>query len=146
MRASSVRPFILALGLAIAGCGSGDDLPRQAVGGSVSLGGEPLATGTISFQPADPSGVATPVAAVVKDGVYSVSRADGPVPGDYRVSISSPRPATPKAGRPAPKPDEGVEVPMTEAIPAKYNTKPELKAQVTKGGGNQFDFALDSAK
>src|SRR5438128_1674635 len=107
VRASSFRPIVLAIGLASVGCGSDDGLPRQAVTGSVSLGGKPLASGTINFMPADPTGEVTPVAAIISDGVYSISRADGPIPGAYRVSISSPQPDTSRPGRPAPKPEEG---------------------------------------
>ena len=40
--------------------------------------------------------------------------------------------------------DATPEVRVRETLPAKYNTKSTLKADVTKGGKNAFDFPLTS--
>ena len=72
--------------------------------------------------------------------------------------VSSPVPGKPaasaKARRAAPGvadtvsgagADDAVEEPPTrETIPIKYNTQSTLKADVTKGGPNQFDFPLST--
>ena len=40
---------------ALLGCGGAeDDLPRQAISGTVTLDGKPLEAGSITFDPADP--------------------------------------------------------------------------------------------
>ena len=67
------------------------------------------------------------------------------MPGKYQVLISSnvsqavPEPA--KAGMPGDYPPPPS---AKEPIPAKYNTKSELKADVTKAGPNKFDYELQA--
>jgi prepilin-type N-terminal cleavage/methylation domain-containing protein len=123
----------------LAGCGSAaDELPREAIVGTVKLNGEPLKEGRIQFQGSMPAG------AGVIDGDYSISRADGLVPGNYQVLIfgaiaeSQPAPAKPGMPGDAPPPKKGAK----EPIPAKYNSQSKLTALVTKGGPNKFDFDL----
>jgi hypothetical protein len=125
-----------------AGCGGADDdHPRQPVSGTVKFQGEPLKSGLIQFQPAS-ADASTAGGAGIVDGQYSISRAEGLVPGSYRVSITSlgaaatPLPAGATPGDPVMK--------VKEPIPARYNATTELKAQVTKEGPNKFDFDLKS--
>lgn len=77
-----------ALGLALfLGCdGAEDELPRQAVTGKVTLGGQALEQGQISFVPASAE-VGTQVGGAIVAGAYSLERATGPVPGTYLVRI-----------------------------------------------------------
>lgn len=126
----------------IAGCGGPtDELPRQAVSGEVKLGGAPLKAGMIQFMPTEP-GAATPGAAAITDGNYSMSTSDGLVAGNYQVSVTSaPAPATPPTtdlmpGDPLPPPKE--------LIPSIYNSKTTLSAKVTEAGPNTFDFDLNT--
>jgi hypothetical protein len=129
-----------------AGCaGSGDDLPRESLAGTVTLDGAPLPTGTITFAPsANTAGVEVTGADTIQNGKFSIGRDVGLVPGSYKVSIYAadkpPERTKPeKAG--AGKPSELAK----QLIPAKYNSKTELTAEIKKGGGNdQMTFALQS--
>ena len=126
----------------VAGCGGPvDNLPRQAVSGTVTLDGKPLERGTLSFQPE--SGLPTAAAVPIAGGQYSIPRAEGLVPGSYRVLISSTPQAAPTASRPPP-PGQATPPPK-ELLPEKYNASTTLSAQVKEGSANTFDFALESA-
>jgi hypothetical protein len=143
MRACAVLPVLLLL----AGCGSSDNLPREPVSGTVTLDGKPLERGTISFQPE--SGLPTAAAVTISAGQYSMTRAQGLVPGAYRVLISSTPPGGGIANNPAtgrPPPPGQPTPPPKELLQAKYNEKSILTAEVKGGAENRFDFELDSAK
>src|SRR5438046_9927844 len=67
----------------LAGCGGAeDDLPREAVSGTVKLNGAPLKAGTIEVRPAGP-GAANAGVAPTADGNYATARAEGVAPGKY---------------------------------------------------------------
>ena len=122
-----------------AGCGRSDDgLPRQAVSGQVTLDGQPIAQGMITFEPIDGSEHAA--SAIIQDGAYQIDRADGPLPGTHRVTVWSRRPT----GRTYPHPDdpERTVAQTVEAVPARYNLQSELSAEVVEDGSNAFAFAL----
>jgi hypothetical protein len=134
----------LAVALAVtalaSGCGSSDDLPRQAVSGSVSLGGKPLESGMIQFQPTS-ANETTAAGTAITSGRYAIPENEGLVPGKYQVMITGvlAPPAEVKVGLPG----EGrPTLPAKELIPTKYNSKTELAAQVTPGGPNRFDYDL----
>ena len=77
------------------GCaGASDGLPRQAVSGTVTFDGQPLAEGRIQFEPASAEAM-TPAGGEIKDGRYSIPRDQGPTPGDYRIMITSSAARTP---------------------------------------------------
>jgi hypothetical protein len=123
----------------LAGCGSAaDELPREAIYGSVKFNGEPLNEGRIQFQGAVPAG------AGIVNGDYSISSAQGLLPGKYQVLIfgamaeSQPAPAKPGMPGDMPPPKKGAK----EPIPEKYNSKSTLNALVTTGGPNKFDFEV----
>src|SRR4051812_8281041 len=86
----------------LGGCIGGDGLPRQEVSGKVTFDGQPLADGSIQFQP-DPTipTPAVPGGAVIEAGAYRISRQEGLVPGSYKVMIFS-HGDTPEAGAAAP--------------------------------------------
>jgi hypothetical protein len=131
----------LALGLSLAGCGRGDNLPRQALSGTVTLDGQPLALGVIQFQPSSPA-EPLPAGAEIKDGKFRIPREDGPTPGNYRVFINSsgPKRELTKAE------SSGEKMPglAPELIPEQYNTKSNLTAKVEADKDNTFEFALKS--
>jgi hypothetical protein len=129
------------LGLA-AGCtGSGDDLPREAVSGTVTLDNEPLANGTITFIPAAGAGGG---GGTIAGGTFSIGREGGLVPGSYNVAIY----ASAKGGdQTKPQQVGGTKKEAQvakELIPAKYNSQTELKCEIKKGGGNDLKFTLQS--
>jgi hypothetical protein len=127
---------------ALAGCGGGvatDDRPRQAISGTVTLDGRPLATGSIQFQPASAQ-ESVVAGAIITDGKYSIPRDQGLVPGTYSVSISSVESSSPPPGPPGPSgpPSQGPQ----DLVPAKYNTQSTLTVKVEPGNAKPFDFAL----
>ncbi|WP_435018056.1 hypothetical protein TA3x_005696 [Tundrisphaera sp. TA3] len=147
-RPSSWAPLACASLLAVASSGCGmagsDDLPREAISGKVTLDGQPLAQGVIQFLPASRNeGIAG--GATIEAGSYSVPRAQGLVPGQYRVTINSVKDGGASQAAPAdsPGPIVAAEVPK-ELLPPKYNAQSDLVAKVQAGQANQFDFDLKS--
>ena len=132
-------------GLSAQGCsGSGDDLPRESVSGTVTLDGRPLSTGAIRFSPSrnDLSGHAVEGGDSIKNGRFSISREVGLIPGDYRVSIFS---GNTTGQRPSADAGPGrIAKAAKELIPAKYNSQSELMANVPKGGLTDLRFDLHS--
>ena len=153
MKISSLSSRLLAVAavlLALWGCGGGDGLPRQAVSGTVTLDGQPLDAALITFTPLGAGSDSTSGAAQVAGGSFSISQADGLIPGEYRVAISVSKEAPVKPSRKVETDSvtgEEIAPPtsaLREMLPARYNTKSELKAQVTEGGPNRFTFEVAS--
>lgn len=135
---------LLAITLSAAGCSSESDdgLPREAVSGVVTLDGQPLAEGLIRFRP-QPEGP-TEGGGMIKDGSFSIERSAGLVPGTYAVYINASEKRGDKAqsGEFA-EPGGRVGRPPKELVPARYNSKTELKVEIKKGGSNdalKFDL------
>jgi predicted small lipoprotein YifL len=135
----------LALALASAGCGRNEGPLRIPVEGAISIDSQPLQSGVIRFIPT--GGTEGPAAAaMIEDGVYALSRDDGPVVGTHRVEIE----ATFELGfelddeqASARWASQGHSIPRNP-IPARYNTHSALTAEVTSDGPNQFDFTIDT--
>lgn len=126
------------LGLAVAlvtGCGSSEP-KRHAASGTVKYKGQPIPNGSVTFIP--DGGDAIMGAAPIKDGKYEFPAATGLRAGKYKVAVSYPDPKGTRAEAEAP----GASSDAKELIPAKYNEQTELKAEVTAGGTNVFDFDL----
>src|SRR5947208_1033001 len=68
----------------LAGC-SGDPQNRQEITGEVTLTGQPIEDGIITFSPVD--GQQTGDGASIIKGKYKIPREKGLSPGKYRVSI-----------------------------------------------------------
>jgi hypothetical protein len=141
-----VRFFLAGAVAALSGCSAPpDNLPREAVSGTVTLDDQPLANGTIQFTPSE---TATGVGggAAIQGGKFAIPRETGLVPGSYRVAIFSAgnggeaaRPQSPE-GRGKARSSHA-----SEAIPAKYNAQTELKADIKHGGtSGSLLFALKS--
>jgi hypothetical protein len=77
----------------VVGCGSDDTgLSRRfPVSGTVKYKGEPVPTGSITFEPTSPSG--RHATGTIENGSYTLSTlgasGDGALPGDYKVVIIS---------------------------------------------------------
>jgi hypothetical protein len=142
-RRISLTLFLTASGL-MAGCsGSRDELPREPVSGTVTMDGQPLADGAIQFSPAAGSG-STPTSgtALIEKGEFSIPRADGLVPGQYKVSIS---------GIPVPRETRGKSnfgkkkvALIKDPVPAKYNTQTTLTEEIKRGGATGLKYELRS--
>ena len=132
------------LGLGTVGCTDSSDvetLPRVAVQGVITLDGKPLPEGKLQFMP-DSSNPGVITVGEITDGKFSIDRANGPVPGKYRVMVSSvpvfkvkpgenPGGAPPKAG--------------SETIPKWYTTATsKLVADVDSGSPQSFEFTMSS--
>jgi hypothetical protein len=121
----------------LAGCGGQGPL-RLPLQGAVTLDGQPLPDGTISFLPVSTeNGVAA--GGAIAAGRYLISAGGGPTPGEYRVEILRMEPTGEK------QPDslgDGETDVLRNAIPARYNETSELRATVTAEGPNRFDFHL----
>jgi hypothetical protein len=134
--------FFLSLGMAAPGCsGSGDELPREPISGTVTLDSQPLADGAIQFTPVQ--GAPTAGGSPIKDGQFSIDREHGLVPGNYKVAVNaaskhteSQKPAEPGRPNRADRPKE--------TIPMKYNAQTTLTAEVKKGVSNYFKYDLQS--
>jgi hypothetical protein len=141
--------WMVASAALLAGCGGpSDEWERASASGRVTLNGEPLKTGTITFFPiGDTRGPAA--GGEITDGEYSIDDAAGPVVGTNLVQIRSVQ----KTGRMVESPTaveaDGPHVEgrlveeYAEAVPPRYNTYSELERQV-RPESNQFDFELTS--
>jgi len=118
---------------AIAGCGS----RVGTVSGSVTIDGQPVDQGVISYVPAEASG--TPATAQIVGGKYQVSTEVG----KKFVQISAPV----VVGRR--KEYEGPDAPLVEIteerLPPKYNSQTELTFEV-QPGANTKDWKLETGK
>lgn len=120
------------------GCGgpTGDRPDVGEVTGVVKMDGVPLANASVTFQPSSgrPSRGVTN-----EEGQYELMyiRDDpGAKTGDHSVMISTYRSADPDA-------EDGPVQAMAETVPAQYNIKTGLKANV-KAGENEINFDLES--
>jgi hypothetical protein len=145
LRGCSRATVILIVGLLGPGCSQeGDELPREAVSGTVSLDGQPLAKGTIRFMPAQGGGQVAAVegGGMIDEGSFSIPREGGLVPGNYQVAVYAGGAGAASKG--ANGPVTGGAAPNKESIPTKYNSKSTLTAEVKKGDANSFKFDLTS--
>jgi hypothetical protein len=124
----------------VAGCDASDGLDRQAISGTVTFDGQVLENGVILLEPATTES-GTAVGATIRQGRFAVLRPAGPVPGIYRVRVyaSSGIQAALEKGQSPHSPR-----PMVERLPAAYNTRTKLRAEVTSRQANHFQFDLRS--
>jgi hypothetical protein len=118
------------------GCNGGENY--QPMTGSVTVDNKPLEKGVITFYP---NGPGTTVGGEVVAGKFELAQEQGATPGKYRVEIVAYR-ATAKMEFDV---DLNAKVPVeVKVLPARYNVKSELEAEVVDGGNNEFEFKLDS--
>jgi hypothetical protein len=145
MRDAARGTALLTIALAVAGCGGvKDGIEREPVSGKITLDGKPLDDAQITFAPEQGDDPSAGAGAAIKVGTYSLSRGEGPAVGSHRVSIWARRPT----GKKIPSDDQpGTSFDETrETLPDRYNARSSLKADIKKGGPNQFDFDLTSKK
>ncbi len=137
----SHRAAVLVLA-ATTGCGTRDGLNRQEVSGIVTFDRQPISSGAVLFEPATQES-GTAVGATIRDGTFAISRSQGPTPGSYRVRIYSSLgiQAPPTKGQ-----TENTPRPMVERLPARYNTRTKLRAQVAAEHVNRYRFDLTSSE
>jgi hypothetical protein len=125
---------VLAACVLVAGCG---DPNIGTVSGTVTVDGEPLLAGSISFFPVD--GQSPSAGASIQNGKYT---ARVPV-GAMKVSITYPKVAGTK--KLYNTPDSPVGIMYKEGLPARYNERTELTFDV-KPGSNTKDWELKTTK
>jgi hypothetical protein len=155
------QPVAVALGfsaaLIVLGCGDESGLGRRyKVTGKVTYKGNPVPQGRVEFRPTKPPAPEGRAAhGEIKDGYYTLSTAgadDGALPGEYDVTFVSVDidMSQAVAKGPLPKIHEGDAAYLKavksgkDLIPPKYQLAEtsKLKATVTTGGPNEFNFDL----
>ena len=136
--------LLLFVGLAVVlallnGCGGAKEYTgeqRYPLSGKVTVDGQPMESGVISFLPEEKEGRVS--GGPIKGGAYSVTEAMGANAGKYRVKINWNKPT----GRRV-KDAYGEEImdEYKEGLPAKYHSKSELTVEVPVKQ-NTFDFEL----
>jgi len=135
MKSLCVYSLFAVAAVILAGC-SESQLETQAVTGTVTFDGTPIAEGEIIFR--DAAGKVRSCGGQITDGKYSFDAS----PGSKKVEITAMRDVPGKMDTSNP----GVEVPLrTQYIPATYNTETTLTADVSSDK-TTFDFELHSAK
>lgn len=110
--------------------------PYQPMSGTVTVDGEPLKKGVITFYP---QGEGTTVGGEIIDGQFALDKERGASPGKYRVEINAFRPT----GRTEFDIDlnQPVDIEM-QYLPARYNNKSTLEVEVLDGQPNEYTFEL----
>lgn len=124
----------------VGGCSDSSQLPTAKVTGKVLHNGQPLTTGSISFQPE----AGWPASGQLQsDGSFTLTTyhdGDGAIIGKHRVLINATS-AVEEAG-----PNVEPQAPMS-LVPEKYSSfsTSGLTADVTANGENSFTFELEGA-
>ena len=118
-------------------CGCGGESNRLPVAGVVTMDGQPMPAGAISFEPTT-TGIGA--GATIQNGAYEIPQSKGPTPGKYKVRINYTQPT----GRtlPDPRGGDGTMPEMRESVPARYNSRSELMAELVSGGVSSLNFEL----
>lgn len=134
--------FLLVTIAMTGGCGQ-DGLPRGAVKGRVTVGGQPLTRGRILFLPQNPPGPA--VTAMIQDGAYELPSSKGPLVGQNRVEVEGElnlgfalddeQAFAKRQGAPLPP----------NPIPPQFNRQSTLSTEV-KDGENVYDVTIPIIK
>lgn len=134
--------ILLALITACAsGCGSGDGLNRQPISGAVTVDDAPVPNGSVTFEPLFTGGIGG--GAVISNGKYSISRADGLPPGKYRISVTGDdgQNFTVSEGK---MPGDEIMPAKKQLVPPSWNSKSKHEVEVKDSGSNTFDFKIGS--
>jgi hypothetical protein len=140
LRGAAVLCFTLLTTPLINGCGKSTD-GRVAVSGEVTLDGQPLDRGTIEFHPKSAGGTMT--GGMISNGTFTIAADQGPKPGSYEVRVFAAGAGTTVDPNEPPGPESQAK-PPAERIPARFNVKSELTAEVGPDGDAGMKFALES--
>ena len=129
--------LLLSCFLVFSGCNSEPEGPEMyTVSGNVTFDGQPLDEGRIRFRLT--SGDQRAFESDIINGKYSLQTMEGPMQVEVRASRIVPGKFEQAS------PDDEPQPVGEMYIPAKYNAKTELTAQVTPDGENEFPFELTS--
>ena len=128
--------------LLFAGCGKKHG-GRVEVVGSVTLGGQPINDGTVSFEPLD--GQETRATAMINGGQYVIPRESGLLPGKYLIRVSAGDGKTPinvvDENNP-PGPSHNTNIISKDLVPADWNVHSTQERTVNKESPNRIEFAI----
>lgn len=133
----------LGLGLAavaiifVAGCGGSSD--RLAINGMVTLDGAAIPKGSIALRPLESTRSPSAGAEII-DGQFSVPAEKGVRPGQFRVEILAMR----KTGKTIKDPVFGPTEVEEQYLPARYNARSDLTAEITEDHAGELRFELNS--
>ena len=135
------RWLMLAVCSLMAGCGGPSGPVKVTVTGKITLDGKPVPNGQVIFS--DAAGVVAADSGDIKNGQFSFRS----TLGSKKVSISSMQASADKKAAVGGIPGDPVSEknPATvyeDIIPEKYNSKTELKVDVTQKGPNDFPLTL----
>lgn len=137
MHVRSLSLLLIGMSFLLTGCGPHSD--RLAVGGKVTLNGEPLDGGSIQFTSLGEKKMNG--GAMVNGGAYSIAQEKGLLPGSYHVEINAPdNAAKPIVYRNSP--DSPGVVTQPDRVPPEYNVNSKKTIEVAPSGDNRFDFDI----
>lgn len=111
----------------LAGCGGS----QAKLTGQVTLDNEPLAEGSILLIPTDGKGTAA--GGAIKDGKFSLTGAQAPGVGNYKVEIRASKKSGGKVQKAMGQPGEMVDE-FVEAVAPHFNSQTTLRVDVKRGG------------
>jgi len=126
------RCFALVAFLTLIGC-----VDSTTVSGTVSMDGQPVKSGAITFVKTD--GELVRAGAVISDGTFQAKLA----PGKYRIELTGQKVVGKRKQKGFDGKDEEVES-TEELFPERYNAKTELSQEI-KPGPNKIDLKLNTA-
>ncbi|HCO25588.1 MAG: hypothetical protein CME31_22015 [Gimesia sp.] len=138
MKLASCLLLLVGFFVSLVGCGGASDAPvTYPVSGNVTLDGEPLTEGDIIFR--DASGKAASAAGKIENGAYSLTATAGKK--SVVITATKEIPGKTVVGG---APDEPPVPAVEQYLPAEYNEKTTLEADVSDSGSNEFSFELKS--
>ena len=142
---STASYAVLAMSMVLmTGCGGSPAANRAAVRGKVTLDGEPVNGGRISFIP---TGQGPQSGTVIKDGTYEISQDLGVAIGENRVEIRWAKETGRTVLNPFGDASMGKIAEAKEVMPPRYHETSELKASVKEGDNEvNFDLKTDAKK
>lgn len=130
--------FCCSLVFGFSGCGKQQStVERIQVEGKVTLDGNPIEKGVITFIPA---GKGATAGAEIKSGQFKIPQDQGPSPGEYRVEIDS---SVPTGKKILDTDGETMVDEFKNGVPPRFNRQTELTVTL-KNGENQQLFDLET--
>ena len=128
------RPLFWTLGLlALAGCGDG----KSTVSGTVTLDGQPVPSGSITFVKQE-GGSIVREGAIVNGGKFAAAVP----PGTYKLELNGQKVVGKRTQKGFDGKDETLDI-TQELFPERYNIRTELLEEI-KPGANTIDLKLNS--
>jgi hypothetical protein len=132
--------LVFCLFIIVLGCTNPNPQNRLKIEGEVTLGGQPVNSGNIEFEPIGNQAERTQSGSVITDGRYSIPAPQGLVAGEYRVRISVMEEVP---GSRIDNPDPMLtKVEYRNIAPPEFNTQTTQKVSVETGKVNKFDFKM----